>query len=415
MRALASSAPRSGASMPPTLPRSTTRAQCWSIRRSIRTSGCARISGRKATCIPASRTSLRKRTCANGRAYMCRALRRVATFCWSRPATRCSTIAARWRATQAPSRSWSKAATTACRAFRATCPASSSSAVQLLYEEDGDLKVGAVLAQAPASFQVESPHGRRSKVKAASVLLSFERPSGAELLAAAQQFAAQLDAAFLWECSGAREFGFQDLAREYVGHEPGPVEAAGVLLKLHAAPMYFYRRGKGRFQPAPEETLKLALAGLEKKKRVQESIAAWAARLARFDCPPEIAALKHELLYAPDRNKSETKAFEQACKEAGLSPARLLERCGVLTDAHEYHLQGFLQEFFPRGEQFAAHELPPLPADLPLAKTAAFSLDDVGTTEIDDAFSVERVRPGELRIGVHIAAPALGFGPGSPL
>jgi exoribonuclease II len=58
--------------------------------------------------------------------------------------------------------------------------------VQLLYEEDGDLKVGAVLAQAPASFQVESPHGRRSKVKAASVLLSFERPSGAELLAAAQ-------------------------------------------------------------------------------------------------------------------------------------------------------------------------------------------------------------------------------------
>jgi exoribonuclease-2 len=287
--------------------------------------------------------------------------------------------------------------------------------VQLLYEEDGDLKVGAVLAQAPASFQVESPHGRRTKIKAASVLLSFERPSGAELLVAAQQFAAGLDAAFLWECSGAREFAFQDLAREYVGHEPSPVEAAGVLLKLHAAPMYFYRRGKGRFQPAPAETLKLALAGLEKKKRVQESIAAWAARLARFECPPEIAALKHELLYAPDRNKAETKAFEQACKEAGLSPARLLERCGVLTDAHEYHLQGFLQEFFPRGEQFAPHELPPLPADLPLAKTAAFSLDDIGTTEIDDAFSVERLRPGELRIGVHIAAPALGFAPGSPL
>jgi exoribonuclease-2 len=287
--------------------------------------------------------------------------------------------------------------------------------VQLLYEEDGDLKVGAVLAQAPASFQVESPHGRRSKVKAASVLMSFERPSGAELLASAEQFAAGLDAAFLWECSAAREFGFQDLAREYVGREPSPVEAAGVLVKLHSAPMYFYRRGKGRFQAAPGETLKLALAGLEKKKRLQESIAAWAARLARFDCPPEIAALKHELLYAPDRNKAETKAFEQACKDAGLSPARLLERCGVLTDAYEFHLQGFLHEFFPRGEQFAPHEVPALPADLPLAKSAAFSLDDIGTTEIDDAFSVERLRPGELRIGVHIAAPALGFGPGSPL
>ena len=287
--------------------------------------------------------------------------------------------------------------------------------MQLLYEEDGELKVGAVLAQAPASFQIESPHGRRSKIKAAAVLLSFERPTAAELLAAAHEFAGGLDTAFLWECSGAGEFGFQGLARDYVGREPTPVEAAGVLVKLHSAPMYFYRRGKGRFQAAPEETLKLALAGLEKKKRLQESIAVWTARLARFECPPEIAALRDELLYSPDRNKAETKAFEQACKETGLSPARLLERCGVLTDAHDFHLRGFLHEFFPRGTHFPPHEVPALPADLPLAKAPVFSLDDIGTTEIDDAFSVERVRPGELRIGVHIAAPALGFAAGSPL
>src|SRR5688572_22233901 len=76
--------------------------------------------------------------------------------------------------------------------------------MHILYEEEGALKVGAVLAQAPASMQVESPHGRRSKVKAASVLLSFERPSGAELLAAAEKFAADLDVSFLWECSAGR-------------------------------------------------------------------------------------------------------------------------------------------------------------------------------------------------------------------
>ena len=139
--------------------------------------------------------------------------------------------------------------------------------MQVLYEEDGDLKVGAVLAQAPASFHVESPHGRRSKVKAAHVLLSFERPAGNELLVEAERFAAELDIDFLWQCSGSREFGFQELAREYVGREPTPVEAAGVLIKLHAAPIFFNRRGRGRFQAAAEETLKLALAGIEKKKR----------------------------------------------------------------------------------------------------------------------------------------------------
>lgn len=287
--------------------------------------------------------------------------------------------------------------------------------MQLLYEEDGDLKVGTVLAQAPASFQVESPHGRRSKVKASSVLLTFERPGGAELLAEAQKFAGELDVGFLWECSGAREFDFRDLAREYVGREPSAVEAAGVLLRLHSAPMYFYRRGKGRFQAAPEETLKLALAGIERKKRVQEAIEAWAARLVRFDCPAEVAALKDELLYAPDRNKPETKAFEQACRQTGLTPARLFERCGLLPDAHEYHLRRFVHEFFPRGTGFPPHDVPDSATDLPLAAVGAFSLDDVGTSEIDDAFSVQRGSDGRVRIGIHIAAPALGFAPGSPL
>ena len=286
--------------------------------------------------------------------------------------------------------------------------------MQLLYEEDGDLKVGAVLGETPASFQVESPHGRRSKIKAANVLLAFERPSGAELLAEAEKFAAELDIGFLWECSGAREFGFRELAKEYVGREPTPVEAAGVLMKLHSAPMYFYRRGKGRFQAAPQETLKLALAAVEKKKRVQESIAAWAAQLARFDCPPELAGLKHELLYSPDRNKAEAKALEQACSQTGLTPARLFERCGLLPDAHEYHLQRFVHEFFPRGPRFPAHDVPGLPEGLPLAPVRAFSLDDVGTNEIDDAFSLQRTGD-RLRIGVHIAAPGLAFGPGSTL
>jgi exoribonuclease-2 len=285
---------------------------------------------------------------------------------------------------------------------------------QLLYEEDGELKVGTVLDQAPASFHVESPRGRRSKVKAGNVLLAFERPAAAELLAQAEAFSRELEVDFLWQCSGAREFGFQDLAREYVGRDPSPVEAAGVLMKLHAAPMYFYRRGKGRFQPAPEATLKLALAAAEKKKRVQEQVGAWTDELAAGRCPAEIAALRDELLYGPDRNKPQTRAFEAACARTGLSAARLFERCGLLPDSHDYHLKRFLHEFFPRGTGFPPHELPQLPRDLPLARVKAFSLDDVGTTEIDDAFSVERVAGG-VRIGVHIAAPALGFAPGSAL
>jgi exoribonuclease-2 len=286
--------------------------------------------------------------------------------------------------------------------------------MQLLYEEGGDLKVAAVLDEAPASFQVETQHGRRAKVKATQVLLTFERPGGAELLAHAKQFAESMETEFLWECSGKAEFGFQDLAREYVGRVPTAIESAGVLIKLHSAPMYFYRRGRGRFQAAPEDTLKLALASIEKKKRQQEAITVWSAALVRGECPAEVAALRDELLYAPDGNKPEAKALDQACRETGLVPAKLFERCGLLPDSHDYHLKRFLHEFFPQGTGFPAHELPPPPQDLPLAPVRAFSLDDVGTTEIDDAFSLEKRGDG-VRVGIHIAAPGLGFAPGSAL
>jgi len=51
--------------------------------------------------------------------------------------------------------------------------------------------------------------------------------------------------------------------------------------------------------------------------------------------------------------------------------------------------------------------------ELPLAGVNAFSIDDAATTEIDDAFSVEKLANGNWRIGVHIAAPALGIPRGS--
>jgi exoribonuclease-2 len=287
--------------------------------------------------------------------------------------------------------------------------------VHILYEEEGELKAGTVLSEAPASLQIETLHGRRSKIKAQHVLMQFEQPGAAQLLAEGEKLAGTIEADFLWQCCGAGEFAYMDLAREYVGREPTPVEAAAVLMSLHSAPVYFYRRGRGRFQAAPEATLRLALAAVEKKKRVQEQIAAWAEALANERCPPEIAALKEELLYEPDRAKPETRAFEHACARTGLTAARLFERCGLLADAHGYHVNRFLREFFPQGTAFPAHEVPAPPADLPIADVTAFSLDDAGTTEIDDAFSVQTLASDLVRVGIHIAAPALGFTPGSPL
>lgn len=287
--------------------------------------------------------------------------------------------------------------------------------MNVLYEEEGAFKVGAVRNETDASVHVESVSGRRSKVKRANVLLALGDAPLADFLERAHAIAEEIDVDFLWQVCGPDEFGFDALAAEYFGRAPAPVEAAGVLLRLHSAPVYFHRKGRGRFRAAPEETLRAALAGLEKKRRQAETIAAWVEQLKRFELPEPFAPLVRELLYRPDRNRIETKALEQASEETGLSAPKLLARCGALPSSHDYHLGRFLFEHFPRGTAFPELAVPPPPADLPRADARAFSLDDATTTEIDDAFSVAWIDERVARVGIHIAAPALGFAPGSEI
>jgi exoribonuclease-2 len=285
--------------------------------------------------------------------------------------------------------------------------------VNVLYEDGGAFKVASVLAESENSVQVEALHGKRTKIKSKDVLLRFTEPGAADLLAQAEAMAGSVDTAFLWECCGSEEFGFADLAREYCGRDPSAVEAAGILVKLHSVPVYFHRKGRGRYRAAPPDVLRAALAAIEKKKAQQAQIAAWAEQLAQGTFPEEFGPLKEQLLYRPDGNRPETKALEEARARTGLSTAKLFERCGVLSSSHDYHLNGFLFEYFPRGTAFVSKFEMETPRGLPLAEVEAFSLDDATTTEIDDAFSLTRLPGGRLRVGIHIAAPALGFEPGS--
>lgn len=284
----------------------------------------------------------------------------------------------------------------------------------VLYEEEGDFKVGAILADNETSLQVEAPHGKRSKVKASHVLLRFEDARPGDFMGAAHQLADGLDVNFLWECCGDSEFSYESLAQEYFGRPPKAVEAAALLIRLHGAPMYFYKKGRGCYRAAPPDALKAALASLERKRREAEKRAEYVAQLKRGELPVEFGPRLASLLYKPEKASIEWKALEEGCEALKLTPARLIERCGGIPSTRAYHLERFLFEHFPRGTAFP--ELPSLPdpAGLPLAGVEAFSIDDVTTTEIDDAFSVSPLSNGSVTIGIHIAAPALGITPGSP-
>src|SRR4051812_31553851 len=277
---------------------------------------------------------------------------------------KCSTTARRPPITTARCRASCRAETTRSRALPSTCPTWSSGhgpddmTKQVLFEEDGAFRVGTILSEAGNAFQVEAAHGKRSKVKATAILLRFDGQPLTSFMAQAQQMAEPLDPAFLWEVCGPDEFGFEELAREYYGRAPLPQEAAAVALALQSHPVYFYRRGKGRYQAAPEENLKAALAGLEKKRRQQEQVDAWASEIAAGRVPEAIAPRIDTLLFKPDKMSLEWRALDQAATTAGLAPPRLLAAAGALSGPEDYFLRRFAFELFPRGLGFP--DLPPV-------------------------------------------------------
>ncbi len=280
--------------------------------------------------------------------------------------------------------------------------------MNLFFEESGDFKVGAVLTQQGEAFQVETPSGKRTKVRARDVLLQFDSPSPAELMAKASALSGDVDISFLWEVAGEEEFGVAELGAEYFGHPPRPEEAAGLLLAIAASPIYFHKKGKGRYKAAPASTVQAALAGLEKKKQQAQVQAAQVEELKSGKLPTSMAPIVRQLLFKPDKNTIEYKAMDAACAELQTTPARLMLSVGALDSPKALHNQRFLFEHFPRGTGFPTLSQPAIPS-LPQADVQAFSIDDVTTTEIDDAFSVCRVSDGKVRIGIHIAAPGLGI------
>ena len=280
--------------------------------------------------------------------------------------------------------------------------------MNILYEEDGSFKVGSIMTDNTTSLQIESLSGKRSKIKAANVMLRFTQPDMGEFLPQAETMAEDIEVEFLWECCPPDEFGFEQTANEYYGHTPTALESAAVMLRLHGAPIYFHRKGKGRYRAAPPDVLKAALAGAEKKRLQLELQSRYTEQLSKFELPAEFAEHLNHLLYQPDRNTLEVKALEAACAATHLSAAHLLHQCGALSSTHDYHYNKFLFENFPKGTGFPAIEIATW-AELPLSTAQAFSIDDASTTEIDDAFSVEKLANGHWRIGVHIAAPALGL------
>ncbi|HWT34734.1 MAG TPA: RNB domain-containing ribonuclease, partial [Paraburkholderia sp.] len=237
--------------------------------------------------------------------------------------------------------------------------------MNVFFEESGSFKAGSVLSRQGDAFQVELPGGRRAKVRAKDVLIEFDKPTAAELMEQADVIAQDIDLDFLWECAPDEEFPFATLGAEYFGDAFGPVERAALILRMHGSPIYFRRKGRGQYQRAPEEQLKMALASLERKRQQALVQQGYEDELKAGRLPDGFQSKALGLLTKPDKNSIEYKALEAAAAARGISAARLMLECGGIPSARALHEARFLSEFFPHGTGFPPVTVGELPEDLP--------------------------------------------------
>ena len=291
--------------------------------------------------------------------------------------------------------------------------------MNLLYEEGGDIKIATVQSASGAgdaeSWQATSLSGKKIKLKAKEVWLRFEKPEAQAVMDEATTLSKDIDLQLLWDCAPDEEFGLVDVAGEYFGAQASVSQQAALAIALQGAPVFFRRKGRGRFQRAPLEQLQAGLAALDRKQKELEQQSAWQEELVAGIFPETLKSSAQQLLFSPDKNTSAYKALLAACNETGESAAQLMIRCGAIDSPLAYHQGMFLKAHFPNG---AAHSssigvdqaaYAAAIAELPLADVKAFSIDDAGTTEIDDALSVTALADGAYRVGVHIAAPGLAI------
>ena len=297
--------------------------------------------------------------------------------------------------------------------------------MNLLYEEGGDIKIAIVQSASgigdAESWQATSLTGKKIKLKAKEVWLRFENPDAQAVMDEANVLSKDIDLQLLWDCAPDEEFGLVDVSVEYFGAQASIPQQASLAIALQGAPVFFRRKGRGRFQRAPLEQLQAGLAALERKQKELEQQLIWQQELVVGTFPEVLKSSATQLLFSPDKNTSAYKAMIAACTETGESPAQLMIRCGAIESPLAYHQGLFLKAHFPNGSSHneslhidqAAYEA--AIAHLPIAQVQAFSIDDSGTTEIDDALSVSELTEGRHRIGIHIAAPGLAIAKDDPL
>ncbi len=283
--------------------------------------------------------------------------------------------------------------------------------VELLSGDRLDLRL--VKGQDRKKLMVEDRKGRRSSVSADKVFFSHSAQSLDALAARLEELTGEVDVPLLWESLGEDQEAHEaaDLALLYFDDD-SPAHSSAVFRALSYDRLHFRRRGKG-FTPRTADELQ--------KLQDQRRAEARAAReLADLQQALDDGRLDEELERRLERfvRGGDDRLLDRVLEARSSDPRRgafnALLAAGHLefSDSLEV-MQANLRPEHPEAVVAHAATLSPPRQREPLT-SAAFSIDDPDTREVDDAVSISEDERG-VRLDIDIADVASLVDAGDPV
>ncbi len=259
-----------------------------------------------------------------------------------------------------------------------------------------------------------------------------------------QELAESIPLQDLWELlkdeSPGHPWSLQELVDLYFGASAGTLDSSALYRALEVDRVCFVRKGEHyllRSAEQVQETL-LRLQVEAAKEREREALVPWLSAL--WQRPPAGGSAFPEGLEDACRRTLtwvrevalhglEARRFKEVqalLKEAGISrkdaPFQLMLKAGLWTEHENLLLHKFRtgidfpEELMEEARRLAGEAAPLLdPSREDLRHLDCFTIDDVFTTEIDDALSLEELADGGCRVGIHIADASAYVLPDSPI
>ncbi len=270
-----------------------------------------------------------------------------------------------------------------------------------VFEQSGQIVHAKVVSVSDKNIRLNN----NKRIARQQVWFNFDESMLNATIQTADIWRGQLDIDELWQASAGENLTLAELTA--VGTNDTHVGIQWAVLECIIANPIYFKRFNQQIIPVNASVLQKALTSVDARKRLLHLENQLLTELQANKVPDAIAQDMIPLLCQTNKLLPTYQALRKFLGKDKEAFAQFFINAGLLKDICEYWIILFESQWNHADTNdnvvFATTDLP----NLPKSETMAFSIDDGGTIEVDDAFSVNYIDDELVQIGVHIAAPAL--------